>query len=229
MRPVLTAPEEVFCVHIVIVGCGRVGALAAAILARDGHSVAVIDRDPRAFRRLPKNFGGSTVVGVAYDRDVLEAAGIERADAFVSVTNGDNTNIVSARVAKEVYRVPMVASRIYDPQRAEIYRGFGVIAFAPTVWGAGQVVEMVTSRQMARELSLGNGEVQVMPVSVPDHLIGKPVTALNVAGEIGVGAIVRMGRAMIPVSGTSFEKGDQLHVLVHQSAVEKFQKMMGLV
>jgi len=214
--------------HVIIAGCGRVGAYAAAALSRDGHSVAVVDREERAFRRLPRNFGGSTICGIAYDREVLEAAGITRADAFVSVTNGDNTNIVSARVAKEIYRVPIVVSRIYDPQRAEIYRGFGITTFAPTIWGAGQVTEMVTSGQMGRELSLGNGEVEMLPVCVPEHLVGKPVTALKVPGEIEVGAIVRMGKAMIPVSGTAFEERDQLHVLVHQTAVEKFQKMMGL-
>ena len=121
-----------------------------------------------------------------------------------------------------------MASRIYDPQRAEIYRRFGVMTFAPTVWGGNKVIEMITGGQVTTEMSLGNGEVNLMPVTAPGHLIGKPITELNVPGEIQVGAIIRMGKAMIPVSGTRFEERDQLHVLVHQTAVEKFQKMMGL-
>lgn len=214
--------------HVIIVGCGRVGAQAAAALSREGHSVVIIDREPKAFRRLPQNFAGQTITGIAYDREILERAGIATADAFVSVTNGDNTNIVSARVAKEIFRVPIVISRIYDPQRAEIYRRFGVATFAPTVWGANRVFEMVTSGQLGRELSLGNGEVEMLAAATPQHLIGKPVTSLNVPGEISVAVIIRMGKPLIPVSGTRFEEGDQLHVLTHQSAVEKFEKMMGL-
>jgi len=190
--------------------------------------VVVVDRDPRAFHRLPRNFAGTRVLGIGYDKEILEKAGISRADAFVSVTNGDNTNIVSARVAKEVYRVPIVVSRIYDPQRAEIYRRFGVMTFAPTVWGAGKVLEMVTSGQLARDFVLGNGEVEVLSAAVPAHLVGKPTGVLGAPGEIALASIIRMGKAMIPVSGTRFEQGDQLHVLVHQTAVDKFQKMMGL-
>ena len=215
--------------HIIIAGCGRVGAYAATTLSREGHSVVVIDRNARAFKRLSRAFEGTTLTGLAFDRDTIEAAGIERADAFVSVTNGDNTNIVSARLAKEIYRVPTVVSRIYDPQRAEIYRRFGVGTFAPTVWGGGQVIEMVTSGQLSREISLGNGEVEMIPVSAPAHLVGKPVSSLSVPGEIQVAAILRMGKPFIPVSGTRVEERDQLHVMVHQTAIEKFQKMMGLI
>jgi trk system potassium uptake protein TrkA len=168
------------------------------------------------------------VTGLAFDRETLEKADIERADAFVAVTNGDNSNIVSARVAKEVYRVPIVVSRIYDPQRAEIYRRFGVVTFAPTVWGASKVTELVTSGQLGTEYAFGNNEVEMIPAWVPGHMLGKPVTDLNVPGEIQVAVILRMGKPMIPVSGTRFEERDQLHVLVHQTSVERFKKMMGI-
>jgi trk system potassium uptake protein TrkA len=188
----------------------------------------VIDRDPKAFRRLPKSFAGTALPGMAFDTDTLEKAGITRADAFVAVTNGDNTNIVSARVAKETYRVPTVVSRIYDPQRAEIYRRFGVMTFATTVWGANKVIEMVTSVQLGREYSFGNDEVQMLLAWTPGHLVGKPVTSLNVPGEIQVAVVIRMGKPMIPVSGTRFEERDRLYVLVHQSAISKFKKMMGM-
>lgn len=214
--------------HIIIAGCGRVGSQAAATLSREGHSVVIIDRDQRSFRRLPKSFTGIASTGLAFDRDTLEKAGISRADAFVAVTNGDNSNIVSARVAKEVFRVPTVVSRIYDPRRAEIYRRFGVMTFATTVWGANKVIEMVTSVQMGREFSFGNDEVDLISAWVPTHFVDKLVSDLNVPGEIQVGVIIRMGKPVIPVSGTRFEEKDQMHVLVHQSALEKFQRMMGL-
>ena len=119
---------------VIIVGCGRVGAYTAASLARHGHDVVVIDKDANSFRLLPQGFKGRTLVGYAFERSVLEEAGIKEADALVSATSGDNTNAVAARIAKEVYRVPDVVSRIYDPQRAEIYRRFGIQTFAPTAW-----------------------------------------------------------------------------------------------
>ena len=213
--------------HVIIVGCGRVGASTAAELAQGGHSVAVIDRDQTAFRLLPSNFTGKTVVGIGYDRTVLEEAGIAEADALVAVTSGDNTNIVAARVAKEIFRVPDVVSRIYDPRRAEIYRRYGIQTFAPTTWSTSKIVEFIVSPQLEREVAFGNGEVQLMEAWVPVHLVDKPIGDLDAPGEIRVALIVRMGRSLIPVSGTRFEEDDQVHVLVHQSAVEKFQKMMG--
>jgi len=214
--------------HIIIIGCGRVGSQAAAAFSRQGHSVVVIDRNPASFRRLPSAFVGTKIPGIAYDKETMEKAGIQQADALVAVTSGDNSNIVAARIAKEVYRVPIVLSRIYDPQRAEIYRRFGVTTFAPTVWGANRVVELVTSVELGQDISLGNGEVEMVRASAPPHLIGKPPGALNVPGEIAVAAIIRMGKAIIPVSGTRFEDGDELHVLVHRTAIEKLEKMMGL-
>lgn len=212
---------------VVIAGCGRVGAHTAAELAREGHDVVVIDRDEQAFRLLPPAFAGRTLRGFAFDRAVLDEAGLLEADAFIAVTSGDNTNIVAARVAKEVYRVPDVVARIYDPRRADIYRRFGIQTFAPTAWSTGKIVEFIVSPSLERERSFGNGEVEMMEAWVPEHLVGKPVNDLRVPGEIRVALIVRMGKGLIPVSGTTFETDDQVHVLVHQSAVEKFQKMMG--
>jgi trk system potassium uptake protein TrkA len=212
---------------VIIVGCGRVGAYTAAALARQGHDVVVIDKNPQAFRLLPHGFSGKTVEGYAFDRRVLEAAEIDEADAFVASTSGDNTNAVSARIAKEVYRVPDVVSRIYDPQRAEIYRRYGIQTFAPTAWSAGRIIEFLVSGNIEREESFGNGEIEMIAAFVPEHFVGKSVNDLRIPGEIRVGLIVRMGRAMLPVSGTTFEVDDQVHVLVHQGAVEKFQKMMG--
>ena len=213
--------------HVIVVGCGRVGAFTAAALARSGNQVAVIDRDPISFRLLPVNFSGITLVGHAFDKETLERAGIAEADAFVSVTSGDNTNIVAARVAKEIYRVPDVVSRIYDPQRADIYRRFGIQTFAPTAWSAGKIVELIESQKIERTVSFGNGEVELIAAWVPPHLVGKPITDLNVPGEIQVAALVRMGRGVVPVSGTRLEADDQVEVVVHQTSVNRFEKMMG--
>jgi trk system potassium uptake protein TrkA len=213
--------------NVIIVGCGRVGASTAAELARAGHKVVVVDRDPHTFHLLPRNFTGTTVAGIGYDREVLEKAGIAEADALVAVTSGDNTNIVTARVAKETYRVPDVVSRIYDPRRADIYRRYGIQTFAPTAWSTSKIVEFIVSPQLEREVAFGNGEVQMMEAWVPKHLAGKPVSDLDVPGEIRVALVVRMGQGVIPVSGTRFELDDQIHVVIHQSAVERFQKMMG--
>jgi trk system potassium uptake protein len=212
---------------VIIVGCGRVGAHTAAQLAREGHDVIVVDKNPMAFRLLPRGFTGRTIEGYAFERKVLEDAGIAEADALVSATSGDNTNAVTARIAKEVYRVPDVISRIYDPQRAEIYRRYGIQTFAPTAWSSGKIIELITSPELEREQSFGNGEVQMLAAWVPEHFVGKPVNDLRIPGEIRVALIVRMGRGLIPVSGTAFEKDDQVHVLVHESSVDKFQKMMG--
>jgi trk system potassium uptake protein TrkA len=213
--------------HVIIVGCGRVGASTAAELARAGHDVVVIDRDPDAFRLLPSGFAGRTLVGTGFDREVLESAGIREADALVASASGDNTNAVAARIAKETYRVPDVVARIFDPRRADIYRRYGVQAFAPTAWSVSKIVELIVSPHLEREMAFGNGEVQLLAAWVPLHLVGKPVRDLAIPGEIRVALLVRMGKGIVPVSGTALEKDDQVFVVIHQTAVEKFQRMMG--
>ena len=213
--------------HVIIVGCGRVGATTAAELARAGHEVVVVDRNADSFRLLPKNFSGRTIVGTGFDRDVLESAGIREADALVASASGDNTNAVAARIAKEVYRVPDVVARIFDPRRADIYRHYGVQTFAPTAWSTSKIVELIVSPSLEREMAIGNGDVQLLAAWVPVHLVGKPVKDLAIPGEIRVALIVRMGQGIVPVSGTPLEADDQVYVVIHQSAVEKFQKMMG--
>ncbi len=213
--------------QVIIVGCGRVGASTAAELARAGHDVVVIDRNADAFRLLPSNFSGRTLVGTGFDREVLESAGIREADAFVASASGDNTNAVAARIAKEIYRVPDVVARIFDPRRADIYRRYGVQTFAPTAWSVSKIVELIVSPSLEREMAFGNGEVQLLAAWVPVHLVGKPVRDLAIPGEIRVALVVRMGKGVVPVSGTTLEADDQVYVVIHQSAVEKFQRMMG--
>ena len=126
--------------HIVIMGCGRVGSTLAHILEDRGNTVAVIDRDPEAFRRLRPSFKGDRVTGIGFDRDVLARAGIERADGFAAVSSGDNSNIIAARVARETFGVQQVAARIYDPRRAEVYERLGIPTVATVRWTADQIL-----------------------------------------------------------------------------------------
>src|SRR5919109_257140 len=124
---------------VVIMGCGRVGAELTVELAKAGHDVAIVDKRKEAFDRLPPGFDARTVVGIGFDRETLEEAGIKEAEAFVAVSNGDNSNIVSARIAREHYHVPKVIARIYDPRRAEIYERLNIPTVASVAWSVGQI------------------------------------------------------------------------------------------
>jgi len=210
----------------VIVGCGRVGSRTASQLSLAGHDVSVIDRDPNAFLRLSPNYRGQTFEGVGFDRDVLIRAGIERADGFASVTSGDNTNIVSARTARNVFRVPMVVTRIYDPRRAEIYRRLGILTISPTDWGATRITETLLHPGMTTLLTMGHGEVTLVEVIASEHLDGHRVDELNIPGEIIVCSLARDGRAVIPTAGTRFRLGDVLSIVVDTLSMGRLQQML---
>jgi trk system potassium uptake protein TrkA len=193
-----------------------------------GHDVAIIDRDPEAFRRLGPAFRGQAIEGIGFDREVLVRAGIERADGFASVTNGDNTNIVSARTARYVFRVPMVVTRIYDPRRAEIYRRLGIQTISPTDWGAYRIAEMLLHPGLASQVTMGHGEVTLVEYVASEHLSGHRVAELNVPGEIIVSAIVRDGQAAIPTPGTRFRTGDLLYITVDTAVMSRLKDMLRL-
>lgn len=214
--------------RFVIVGCGRVGAQLASRLSVQGHDVAIVDRDPVAFRRLSPTFKGQKVEGVGFDRDVLVGAGIERADGFASVTSGDNTNVVSARIARQVFRVPKVVARIYDPRRAEIYRRLGLLTISPTEWGATRIAEVLCQTGMDVLLTFGNGEVNLVQVEVSPQLAGHRVNELIMPGESNVIALVRTGRATVPTLGTTLQVGDTLQVSVLATAMSRLAEMLRL-
>lgn len=213
---------------VIVIGAGRVGSQVATALDLEGHDIVVVDRDPTVFRRLGKGFKGRTITGHGYDRDVLIDAGIERADALVAVTSGDNHNIVAALMAKNVFRVPKVVARIYDPERARIYAHLGIPTIASTAWSAQRVRDMIAHTQLEHRIELGNGEVGLLEVVVPAALVGKSVAEITVPGEILVSAVVRQGRAFIHGSGTVFEPGDVMFVMVLSSAEATFTRMLGL-
>lgn len=211
---------------IVIGGCGRVGALLSARLSVEGHEVAVIDRDPRAFERLAPAFTGTTHVGSVLDRKTLEDADIHHADAFVAVTSGDNSNIVSAIVAKEEFGVPRVLSRIYDPRRAEIYRRLGVPAVSSVAWSVNEVLSVLLHPEVTSDLTFGDGEVRVVSVEVPERLVGRRAVDLERPGEIDVVAIVRAGRSFMPAGGETFERHDVLHVAASGTGLGHLERML---
>jgi trk system potassium uptake protein len=212
---------------IIIIGCGRMGAGLALHLSRSGHSVTVLDNDPAAFERLGTGFGGTTFQADALDRDALLRAGIEGADALASVTPDDSINLVVARLAREMFRVPKVIARMYDPQKSEIYRRLGVQTISTMTLGLQRFADLLTFSRLDIVYSLGNGEVGMVESEVPPLLVGRMVNDLTVAGEIRVIAITRNGRTFLPIMGTVFLAGDIVHIAVATGAVGRLKSMIG--
>ena len=212
---------------IIVMGCGRVGTQVCLLMEQDGHDVTVIDSDATALERLGPSFKGRRIKGVGFDRRVLLDAGIEQSDAFAATSSSDNVNIVAARIARNVFRVPRVVARLYDPRRAEIYSRLGLLTISSTDWGAERIRELITHSELDAILTFGNGEVSLLEVEVPPQLVGRLVKNLTVGGEINVTAISRQGQAFIPLMGTDFRSGDHLHVVVQSSAMDRVKTLLG--
>jgi trk system potassium uptake protein TrkA len=208
-------------VHIVIMGCGRVGSTLAHILEDRGNSVAVVDRDPEAFRRLRPAFKGDRVTGVGFDREVLARAGIERADGFAAVSSGDNSNIIAARVARETFGVHKVAARIYDPRRAEVYERLGIPTVATVRWTADQILRKLLTEGSEPLWRDASGKVVLTQVPVGTSWIGEPVKALEASAGTRVAYIDRLGAPIVPQSGTVLQEGDVVHVIALESDVDQ--------
>jgi trk system potassium uptake protein TrkA len=213
-------------VRVVIMGCGRVGALLTVELATAGHEVTIIDKRPEAFDRLPPGFEARTVVGLGFDREVLEEAGIKDADAFIAVSSGDNSNIVSARVAREHYHVPTVIARIFDPRRAEIYERLNIPTVASVRWAVKQIMAMMFHAREEIKETLAGGDLFRMRVRVPPHLVGKKVRALEVEGKILVGGVDRGGHGFIPDASSTFQEGDHAQLFVHRDALDLLDELL---
>ncbi|WP_380168038.1 potassium channel family protein [Jannaschia sp. R86511] len=200
--------------HFVVMGCGRVGARLAHDVEEQGHSVAVIDMDPDSFRRLGPDFSGRTVAGIGFDRDTLLRAGIEEAYAFAAVSSGDNSNIISARVARETYSVARVVARIYDPGRAEVYRRLGIATVATVPWTSREMIAELLPTDSAPMWTDEATRVAMVELS-PDHgWLGRPVRELEAATEVRVAYLTRLGHAVIPRSETVLQDGDRVFVVV---------------
>jgi len=213
--------------NIVIGGCGRVGRYLAQTFENSGHNISVIDKDPVNFDELKPGYKGKKVGGIVFDRDVLENAGIKEADVYVAVTSGDNSNIVSARIAKEYYKVPIVFARIYDPKRAEIYKNFGISTIATVTWISTRLVSLILNPSFHSEYVFGSGEVEMMEVPLPLRLENKMVKDLEITGGIKISAIFRENNVFIPNPGTIFNKDDVLYITVSHDNISKLKNMLG--
>ena len=200
--------------HIVIMGCGRVGSALAKSLERAGHSVAIIDRDAGAFRRLPAEFAGERITGVGFDRDTLREAGIEHASAFAAVSSGDNSNIIAARVARETFGIENVVARIYDARRAEVYQKLGIPSVATVRWTADQVVRRLLPEGMLTEWRDPSGHVVLAEVAYAPDWVGHRLRDLEEAAGDRVALITRLGEGMVPHARTVVQEGDLLHVVM---------------
>lgn len=204
-------------------GCGRVGSSLATELEAAGHSVAVIDQSREAFRRLGPDFKGRTVTGVGFDRDTLLEAGIETADAFAAVSNGDNSNILAARVARETYGVANVVARIYDPGRAEIYQRLGIPTVATVIWATDQILRRLVPEGSKSEWRDASGAVQLCEMHPHKDWFGMAITELEAATGARVAFITRLGEGLIPDPHSVLQEGDLLHVTVRDEEINKVE------
>ncbi|MEU8517278.1 TrkA family potassium uptake protein [Kitasatospora sp. NPDC048722] len=203
--------------HIVIMGCGRVGSALARALEKQGHSVAVVDQDPTAFRRLGAGFNGRRVTGVGFDQDTLREAGIEEAGAFAAVSSGDNSNIIAARVARETFGVENVAARIYDPRRAEVYQRLGIPTVATVRWTADQMLRRLLPSGAEPLWQDPSGSVQLAEVAYDPRWVGRRLAELEEASGSRVAFVTRLGEGLLPTPQTLLQEGDLVHVMLRRA------------
>ncbi|MCB0157647.1 MAG: TrkA family potassium uptake protein [Caldilineaceae bacterium] len=213
--------------RILVIGCGRMGAGLARRLEEEGHTLSAVDNDADALARLGSAFRGETVCGDGMSRDVLVHAGIGRADGLAAVTGSDEVNVVVARMARQIFHVPQVTARIYDPRKAEIYRRLGLATVAPVTWGIARMADSLTVHAVNAVLSLGSGAVEIVEVRLPPPLAGRTVGDITVPGEIDVVAVQRGGAVFLPDSATLLHTGDELYVAAVAGATPRLMSMLG--
>jgi trk system potassium uptake protein TrkA len=213
-------------VHIVIMGCGRVGSRLAHILEDQDHSVAIIDQNPEAFRKLGSGFKGAKVTGVGFDRDVLTEAGIERAGAFAAVSSGDNSNVIAARVARESFGVQRVVARIYDPRRAEVYQRLGIPTVATVAWTADQMLRRLLPEGAESLWRDPTGAVVLAEVAYSDGWLGQRVCDIELAARTRIAYIARLGAALIPTASLVLQEGDVVHVITEADRLDEIVSVL---
>jgi trk system potassium uptake protein len=213
---------------VIVMGFGRIGSQVSKLLADQHHDVTIIDHESSAGALIDPAFKGRVIKGVGFDRKVLIQAGIEQAEAFVASSTSDNVNIVSARIARNIFHVPRVVARLYDPLRAEIYQRLGLTTISATNWAAQRIYQELTHTDMDVRETFGRGEVHLVHLETPPMLIGRTVNQLNVPGEVMVISITRKEQAFIPIIGTEFREGDLINLVVLSSAMERLEEMLGL-
>lgn len=210
--------------HVIVVGCGRVGSGLVTQLEAAGHSVAIIDRQRRAFRRL-EGTAAQQLVGTGFDRDTLAAAGAERAEGFAAVTSGDNSNILAARIAKETFQIPSVVARIYDPRRASIYQKLGIATVATVAWTTDQVVRRL-SGDTSTSWTDQSGSLTFVERTLPEKWAGKRLSELSDGDRFRLVAVSRAGQARLVGPDTIGQEGDVLHCLVRTDAAADFAALL---
>ncbi len=204
-------------VHVVIMGCGRVGSTLARSLEDRNHTVAVIDSEPDAFRRLGPAFNGDKVTGYGFDQQVLEKAGIGRADAFAAVSSGDNSNIIAARVAREQFGIQQVVARIYDPGRAEVYQRLGITTVATVKWTSDQVLRRILPAGAEPDFRDPSGNIRVDQVPIPEVWVGQRTVDLQAQTGSRIAWIDRLGEGMLPDRDTVIQENDLLHLAMREA------------
>jgi len=215
--------------YIIIVGCGRVGAQVGTLLSQEGHNVVVIDRKPEAFKRLGSNFNGVTIVGNGFELDVLKESGIEKADAFCSLTNGDNTNIMASQIAKKIFGVPRVIARVYDSARAHIYESLGLEVLSGTVLFAAMIRDKLVDKRLSSFI-IETGDLGIIELDVPKSLAGKNVSQVALPNEFIIVTISKSCDThghdiIIPLPDTYLEKGDKVYGIVRTESIKKIKEM----
>ena len=213
--------------HVVIGGYGRVGRYLAHELERQGHTVAVVDRNPDVFEEF-EGINGMRLTGEVFDRDTLIKAGIERADAFVASTSGDNSNIVAARVARERFDVPLVIARIFDPKRASIYERFGIPTVSAVQWSASRLLAMVLEPKARSDFAFGQGEVLLVEIQASEAVAGKRVLDIELPRVLSIVSVERNGRALLLTDIDVVESGDLLYVAIDRDSIPELRKMLGM-
>ncbi|HUZ21396.1 MAG TPA: TrkA family potassium uptake protein [Acidimicrobiales bacterium] len=213
--------------HVIVVGCGRVGARLALELVHDGHTVAVIDKNEAAFKRLPAGWGGDAVVGAGFDRDRLEQAGVRHAHALAAVTSGDNSNILCARIARETYEVPNVVARIYDPRRAEIYQRLGLPTVATVTWTTDQVLRKLFPDRTVAEWADPTGRIRLVERALPVRWCGKRLSSLETETGARIVAVTRAGVPQLGPGDLVGQEGDLLHLAVSFASRTRLDEVLG--
>jgi trk system potassium uptake protein TrkA len=213
--------------RILILGCGRAGSGLAREMIVRGHEVSVVDKDPQSFKRLGAGFKGKTVVGIAFDQQALLQAGIERADGLAAVTVSDEANVVAALIGRDIYHVPRVVARLYDPTQAEIYKRMGIQTIAPIAWGVQRIADLLIYSQLEPVFHVSSGDVDFVESEVPPILVGRSVNDLTVPGEIHIVAITRGGHTFLPSLATRFVERDTIHLAVLTSSIQRLKELLG--
>jgi len=213
-------------VHFVIMGCGRTGSTLAQLVEDRGHTVAVVDQNPDAFRRLGAQFEGQRVTGLGFDRDTLLEAGIQDAYAFAAVSNGDNSNILAARVARETFGVSNVVARIYDPGRAEVYQRLGIPTVATVRWTADQMVRRLLPVTGAPEHRDASGTLVLLQLRVHLGWVGKRMSTLEAATGGRVAYLTRLGEGILPAKETVYQEGDLVHLVLKETDLPAAERVL---